>query len=669
MTNNMKTLKTTLLAAAAALPLLAGPLSAAYEDVGVSARATGMSNAFTAVADDVYTIHYNPAGLATLTRPEFATSYSKLLMGLSDNSNLQNSFLAYEHPLKDGRWGTAGLAWNYFTLDNLYRESSLYMSYGRALAEESMPGKLYGGVSFKYLNRSLGSTPGATAAVGPTGIVGGADPVLQSASKSNIDMDWGLLYRPIPRWTLGLMVEHFLQPNVAFASNDTDTLGRNIKLGGSYKTPFSTLSADLDFVKAPDGNTDKQLALAAEKWLPTLVHGSFAVRGSLAAGSRSYRQLAMGVSYRIHKMQFDYGFSIPLGGLSGTSGTHRLGLTFRFGRAAASQPTMADAITENLNDLAAVGTPEFKYQMEDLALFKRTAIDELLRQAKVDVSDGKFADALEKLDQASSLKPGDPRIEASRERLKVIAGVYPQLRDFSTDPAQAAIYEGALDFLIGKDKDALKKITYAQSLAPSSEKPEALLEGIEKRSGTARAQAPSPAQTPKESTAAGAEKIVAGNTALLEVAMREREYDKVLKLAAQILELDPANALAYKRMGSAYYALHKNTEALKALRSAYKLESDPDEKKRIRGYVDALAAVIEQKTQAAQAARAETPKATKSPQDLERLYEAGVDLYAQGKLAEAAAMFKKILELEPSNISAQRALDRVQTELIQGGRH
>src|SRR5206468_9354857 len=125
---------------------------------------------------------------------------------------------------------------------------------------------------------------------------------------------------------------------------------------------------------------------------------------------------------------------------------------------------------------------------------------------------------------------------------------------------------------------------------------------------------------------------------------------------------------AYKRMGSAYYALHRNTEALRALRSSYKLEKDPEEKKKLRGYIDALAGVIEQKSQAQAAARAEVKQPTKSPQDIERLYEAGVDLYAQTKLPEAAAMFKKILELDPSNISAQRALDRVQTELIQGGK-
>ena len=56
-----------------------------------------------------------------------------------------------------------------------------------------------------------------------------------------------------------------------------------------------------------------------------------------------------------------------------------------------------------------------------------------------------------------------------------------------------------------------------------------------------------------------------------------------------------------------------------------------------------------------------------SPVEVERLYESGVDLYAQGKLTEAAAAFKRIIESEPNNSSARRALDRVQSEIMQGG--
>ncbi|MBI3553000.1 MAG: type IX secretion system membrane protein PorP/SprF [Elusimicrobia bacterium] len=638
---------------------------AAYDDVGVSARVTGLGNAYTGVADDAYAIYYNPAGLATLTRPEAALSYSKLLTGLSDNSNLQNTFATYAHPLRQGRWGTYGVAWNYFTLDTLYRESQLYGAYAHSLFAEQYPNQFYGGVTMKILNRTVSPGSVANSPVGPTGIVavGTPDPALQNTSKTNFDADLGFLWRVKPRWTVGMQIQHALEPNVAFSAGDTDKLGRNWKFGGSYKTPFSTLATDIDFVTAPDGTKDKVLSFGAEKWLPTLVHGSFGFRGSLAVGDRSYRQLATGVSYKIHQLQFDYGFTVPLGGISGTYGTHRLGLTFRFGRAGAAQPVFGESILENIRDLAQVGTPEFRYQMEDLALFKRTAIDEFLRQAKLDVSAGRFADALEKLNDANSLKPGDSKLAASQERLTVVAGFYPQVLNFASDAAQAALYEGILDYLIGKDREALKKLAYAESLNPKDEKIEALAQSVESKTGVVRELpvAPKPAAT------LGAEKVVGGTMALMEVALGEREYDKVLKLGLEVIQLDPSNALAYKRMGTAYYALKRYPEALKALRTAYKLETDSEERKSLRSYVDALASLIERQNREAAPKQQELPKApARTPQEIERLYEAGVDLYAQGRLAEAAVMFQKILEIEPSNVSARRALDRVQAEMLQG---
>lgn len=649
--------------------LIAAPREAlaAFDDVGIGARTTGLGGAYTAVADDVYATYYNPAGLAVLPRPEFATSYSKLLTGLSDGSNLQNSYLAYAHPLADGKRGTLAGAWNYFSLDSLYRESSLYGTYATALFPRELPDKLFAGASLKVLNRSLGSTSAANQPLGPTGAVvpGTVDPVLQKGSKTNMDLDLGVLYRVRPRWTAGLAIQHLMEPNIGFSG--TDKLGRNIRLGGAYKTPFSTLALDLDFLAAPDGSTDKVLAAAVEKWLPTLVHGTFGVRGSLGVGSRSYRQLALGLSYKIARMQFDYGFALPLGGITGTYGSHRLGLTMRFGRLKEAQPTVGEAILENMRELAQVGTPEFRYQMEDLALFKRTAIEEFLRQAKLDVGAGKFADALEKLGQAASLKPNDAKIAGSQERLKLLSDVYPEVRDFATDAAQAALYEGALDFLASKEKEALKKVAYAQSLNPKDEKLDILMQVIERKGGLVRAEIQAPSEAPRSAPTMGAEKVVGGTMALMEVALQEREYDKVLKLAGQVVELDPSNALAYKRMGAAYYGLKRYPEALRALRSAFKLETDPEGKKTLRSYIDALTALIERKTKET-AAKPEEPAPTpkRTPQEIERLYEAGVDLYAQGRLSEASVMFRKILELDAQNASARRALDRVQAEILQG---
>ena len=639
---------------------------AAYEDVGVGARVSGLGHAYTAVADDVYSVYYNPAGLATLDRPEFGTTYARLLTGLSDGSNPSNSFIAYAHPIDGGRRGTFGAGWNYFTLGGLYRESQLMTSYSRGLFARTSPNQYYVGGTLKYLNRSVGGTSEAGSGISNTGVATGTpDPVLQHASKGNLDADLGFLWRVKPRWTVGLMIQHLMEPNVGFSDNDT--LGRNIKFGGAYKTPFSTLTGDVRLQSAPDGSTDKILAVGAEKWLPTLLHGSFGVRGSLSTGSRDFRQLSFGLSYKVSRMQFDYGFALPIGGLSSTSGSHRLGLTMRFGRPKQADAAFGEAILENLRDLAAVGTPDFRYQLEDLALYKRTAIDEFLRQAKVDATGGRYLEAADKLTQALSLKPKDASLQKSLEHMTAVASVFPEVKDYQTDAAQAAIYEGSLDFVAGDSKSALRKLAYAESLNPTDERIERLAKAVEARSGMRR-EAPVADATGKAPTM-GAEKVVGGTMALMEVALRERDFERVVKLADQVLQLDPSNALAYKRLGAAHYALKHNVEALKALRSAYKLETDPDSRKQIKGYLDALQSVIERgKRDAAPSTRVPEAKSTGlSPVDIERLYEAGVDFYAQGKLTEAAAAFRRIIESEPNNTSARRALDRVQSEIIQGG--
>src|SRR3569832_150921 len=198
--------------------LLSGRARAAYDDVGTSARVTGMGMAYTAVADDAYTVYYNPAGLATLDRPEFASTYSRLLTGLSDGSNIQNSFLAYEHPLDGGRNGTVGTALNYFSLDSLYHETSLFASYGRVVTREDNPSPVLLGATGKFLNRSLGGTSAASNSIDNTGVVhvGVSDPVLQSTSKTNFDADLGALWKVTPNWSLGMQIQHVLEPNVAF---------------------------------------------------------------------------------------------------------------------------------------------------------------------------------------------------------------------------------------------------------------------------------------------------------------------------------------------------------------------------------------------------------------------------------------------------------------------
>ena len=794
----MKFQKPVFLAALTLLVWAATPARAAFDDLGISPRAVGLANAFTAVADDVYAIYYNPAGLAALDRPELAASYARLLAGLSDNSEVQNSFVGYAHPLAGGRQGALGLGLNYFSLTGLYQETSLFGSYSRALFPDYLSDKLYAGVSAKFLYRAL--TPGLAASqpISDTGYVmdGMLDSVLAHASKSAFDADFGLLYRVESRWNLGFVMQHAFEPNIAFST--TDRLGRTLKFGGSYRTPFSLVSLDVDLPKAPDGSLDKIAALAAEKWLPTLLYGTVGLRAGLSVGTRDHRELGVGLSYRIFRMQFDYGFDIPLGGLS-TSGSHRLGLTYRFGRAQAPQATMAQAVLENIQDLSQVGTPEFCQQMEKLVKFQRSAVEEYLQQAKKQVASGDFADALSKVNEASSLQPNDAKITECKSRLQAVTASYPELKNFYTRPGPAAVYDGAIKFLGNDDREALANLLYAQSLNPADSRIEALIKAVEAKSGLSRgtvaasspalawgiiptpAAHPAPAQVPmpqaqtvaapvavstapaaleslsvgedavtiklsaaeryetrlfdgpprlvvdfydtenqlsvkewagrgrllkhvrvaqfareprlitrlvldldraadyRVEAAAGvmtvrvmtaataqSQKLVAGYMAIMEADYRQSEYEKVIQLARQVLELDDTNVLAYKRMAASYHALKRDPQALAALRAALKREPDDQARKTLRQDISALEAKVAS-DRAAQRPSIQRKAEAMAPEEIERLYDSGVEFYAQGRLAESAEAFRRVLAADSNNVAAQKALQRVQAEMAGAG--
>lgn len=642
-----------------------GSLEAAYEDVGVGARVTGLGNAYTAIADDVYSVYYNPAGLGTLYRTQVATTYSRLFVGLSDNSSLQNSFLAFAHPIREGHQGAYGLGWNFMSLDSLYRESSVFGSYGRQLMPQWRGGQLYSGLSVKYLTRSLSKTSVADNPLDDVGQIrpGFQDPVLQNASRGNLDLDWGALYRFRQNYTVGMTVTHLLEPNVAFSSSDTDPLKRSFKVGAAYKSAWTTLATDFGLRRAPDGTYDRVFVMAAEKWLPTLLRGTFGFRGSVGIGDRDFKQVTAGLSYRIFKLQFDYGFSIPLGTVTGTFGTHRMGLAFLFGRPKVQEPKVAEAILENMRELTEMSPREFRYAAEEVALYKRTAMEQFMREARLRVNEGRFREATFALTQAQSLNPADRNIQGSRERVSFVAEFYPELKLFTTDAIESTIYQAAHDFIFLRDRDAVRKLTYALSLKGRDEDLEAFLVQLEARTRIARAPAlPLP---PKPAPTLGQEVVVEEKMRDMEDAMRTSNYAEVARLAGQVAEMAPRNLVAWKRLGAASYALKRYPESLKALQAAYELETERAGRRQLKGYIQAMEALLERRAAEA-AARVPVP-VKPGPMDVERMYEAGVDLYAQGRLQEAAGMFKEMLKVDPDNSAAKKALARIESDLILGG--
>jgi len=79
-----------------------GTTSADFVKIGMGARAAGMGDAFTAVADDATAMYWNPAGLVLARGTEFSLTHAVWLQGISDE------YFAFTQNLKrDGAFGGA----------------------------------------------------------------------------------------------------------------------------------------------------------------------------------------------------------------------------------------------------------------------------------------------------------------------------------------------------------------------------------------------------------------------------------------------------------------------------------------------------------------------------------------------------------------------------------
>jgi len=299
---------------------------AAFEDTGTGARAAGLGGEYVALGDDTLSLMYNPAGLARVKKSELASEYSRLYLGLTDQSNVGQFFVGYSQPVK--RWGTFALGWKQFSVDDLYKERTLSLGYGRWLSEHWAAG-----LALKQLYHSFG-VPNIV--VDDAGNVQSGTPALfaNGFSQSAFSTDVGLLYRPTSRHYVGFSIQDVNQPDVALSSNDSDRVPQTIRFGYAYqKLSGLSITAGFNARKNLGSQTDYKEIGAVEKWWDTRVAGDWAARGALTWGSRNLRQLSSGFGYRLHSLQIDYAFIFNTAGitLGDTAGSQRFSLAFRFG--------------------------------------------------------------------------------------------------------------------------------------------------------------------------------------------------------------------------------------------------------------------------------------------------------------------------------------------------
>lgn len=278
-----------------------GTVSVQVLKLGAGARAAGMGNAFTAVADDVSAVYWNPAGLAVTEQESAALMHAILPEGISYD------WLGYVKPAGPGTFG-AGLQ---------------RLSYG-SIAETDETG-------FETGSFSPGETVGTVSYGLASGNVGfGASlkyisgKIKQSAATAAADL--GLMYgiSEDDSLSLGFVLQN-LGGKMKYAS-EGDSLPLTFKVGAAYiLTGSCLLAADAEM---PSDNS-LNFALGTEYDVEMREGLVVSLRAGYNTRARDLGGLAgvsAGAGARNQSGSVDYAFS-PFGDLGSV---HKISLSINF---------------------------------------------------------------------------------------------------------------------------------------------------------------------------------------------------------------------------------------------------------------------------------------------------------------------------------------------------
>lgn len=283
----------------------AGSTGAVFLKLGVGARAVAMGGAFCAIADDVNTIYWNPAGLGQLKEGEVTFTHNEWL------EDLRYEFVGCALPVgSKGAFGGSMIylgmekiegfdAYDFKTGDFTAYDGALTLSYGHKVKERVFIGGseniLSIGASIKIIQQKI-----------------------EDKTATGFALDLGMLYGITRNLTLGLNLQN-IGPEIKFIERGSP-LPLNLKLGLAYRflDDKSILAIDIDI---PIDN-DIRSHLGTEYWLTN----ALALRAGYEPNKDIGSGYTVGFGLKFKRHQFDYAY-VPYGDLGDT---HRISFTTGF---------------------------------------------------------------------------------------------------------------------------------------------------------------------------------------------------------------------------------------------------------------------------------------------------------------------------------------------------
>jgi len=306
--NKLKILSGLLLTALIALT--AGYGFCDFDYLGVGARPAALGNCYTAFSDDAYGIYYNPGAIAFAKDPQLSTEFGQLWTGLTDGSNLSNGYLGAIYPKNDHAYG---FSIQRFSLSGSYTENTIAFAYSQKVTKNASLG-----VNVKQLQQAYTMDEYTR--------VDDAFGYGSLATKSAVGIDPGLLWQFYPDYFMGLSIINLNQPDVGLAEKESLPIILNFAAGYRYNYPSNDFNLGIG-ISQSEG--DYKILSGVEK---SLFNGLLALRAGFGFGTKQYSGMSFGTGFKFKQAQVDYSISLPMGGIKGTNGTHRVSLAYKFGK-------------------------------------------------------------------------------------------------------------------------------------------------------------------------------------------------------------------------------------------------------------------------------------------------------------------------------------------------